>query len=232
MSETFNISEYNVLYNFSKANELISRDFTRVNGQYLHLSTKLPVFIKKFMKIFNGYRKHFRDESTLSDEILKTFTDDTAVNDRSIFLAFYAIPLILRENFVNCGGKRFRPTLFMTREAFITVIATEATLAETRKSRKLNAISRNVTIQPYVVAVGTVTCITRYFVIFDDLMIPCTTCMEAIDLHFKMHDVFNLQYAAECRSVLIFIQKYFYALKYDGDLPVPQVETLIADIEK
>ncbi|KAL1402043.1 hypothetical protein pipiens_006254, partial [Culex pipiens pipiens] len=152
MSETFNISEYNVLYNFSKANELISRDFTRVNGQYLHLSTKLPVFIKKFMKIFNGYRKHFRDESTLSDEILKTFTDDTAVNDRSIFLAFYAIPLILRENFVNCGGKRFRPTLFMTREAFITVIATEATLAETRKSRKLNAISRNVTIQPYVVA--------------------------------------------------------------------------------
>ncbi|KAL9704020.1 hypothetical protein quinque_007538 [Culex quinquefasciatus] len=72
----------------------------------------------------------------LTDEIVKTFNNETAINDRSIFLAFYSLPLILRENFVSNGEKRFRPSLFMTREAFITMIPTEATLAETRKKRK------------------------------------------------------------------------------------------------
>ncbi|XP_052565161.1 uncharacterized protein LOC120424563 isoform X3 [Culex pipiens pallens] len=122
MSETFKMSEYNILYNFEKANELISKDFVQVNGQFLHISSKLPCFLKKFSKIFQGYRKNFRDDQKLTDEIVKTFNNETAINDRSIFLAFYSLPLILRENFVSNGEKRFRPSLFMTREAFITMI--------------------------------------------------------------------------------------------------------------
>ncbi|KAL9704004.1 hypothetical protein quinque_007522 [Culex quinquefasciatus] len=87
------MSEYNILYNFEKANELISKDFVQVNGQFLHISSKLPSFLKKFSKIFQGYRKNFRDDQKLTDEIVKTFNNETAINDRSIFLAFYSLPV-------------------------------------------------------------------------------------------------------------------------------------------
>lgn len=99
MSETFKMSEYNILYNFEKANELvrfqnqtaflylqnwfffkISKDFVQVNGQFLHISSKLPSFLKKFSKIFQGYRKNFRDDQKLTDEIVKTFNNETAIN--------------------------------------------------------------------------------------------------------------------------------------------------------
>lgn len=232
MSGSFDMNEYNVLFNYTNARDLINRDFQRINTKYRDISKNIPTFVRKFQKIFTEYRPHFREHPDISDEIVKIYTEDVSVNDHSIFLAFYALPFILRENFVFRGKERLKPTVFMTRESFLTLIPTEATLAETRQKRKLLAVAGNYTIQPYILAVGTLASTTSYFVVFDDLLLRCRSCVEAIDVHFKLHDVFNLIYAPESQTIMQFIQKFFFNISYPEDILRVNVETLIGDLEK
>uniref|UniRef100_A0A8D8I830 (northern house mosquito) hypothetical protein n=3 Tax=Culex pipiens complex TaxID=518105 RepID=A0A8D8I830_CULPI len=230
MSGNFKIEDYNVLNNFTKAHDLITKDFTRLHGKMSNIAAKIPVFVKKFNKIFHDYRKLIKDDTELCDEIIKTFSHDPPVNDHSIFLIFYTLPLLLRENFVYRGGKRMRPTLFMSRNAYITIIPTEATLTETIETTRKKAQDRQTTVQPFIVAVGSIENIKKYFVVFDDLLLPCSRAIEAVDIHYKLHDVFNLLYAAECQTVLHFTQKFFYGQQYEEDSIRPHVEELISDI--
>ncbi|XP_039452614.1 uncharacterized protein LOC120431572 isoform X1 [Culex pipiens pallens] len=230
MSGNFKIEDYNVLNNFTKAHDLITKDFTRLHGKMSNIAAKIPVFVKKFNKIFHDYRKLIKDDTELCDEIIKTFSHDPPVNDHSIFLVFYTLPLLLRENFVYRGGKRMRPTLFMSRNAYMTIIPTEATLTETIETTRKKAQDRQTTVQPFIVAVGSIENIKKYFVVFDDLLLPCSRAIEAVDIHYKLHDVFNLLYAAECQTVLHFTQKFFYGQQYEEDSIRPHVEELISDI--
>lgn len=232
MGGTLNLNAYLILNNFAKANDLITRDFIRINERAKDIATNLPLFIKKFKKIFDEYRALMKEDQPLCDEIVKTFCNDPPINDNTIFLVFYSLPLLLRENFVFQGPKRWRPTLYMSRTAYITIIPTEATIAETIEKKRTNALARKVTVQPFILAIGSIQSINKYFVVFDDLLLPCSKPVEAFDIHFKLHDCFNLQYAGECGGVLYFIQKFFFALEYDEDKIRPDVEALIGDILK
>ncbi|XP_058836088.1 uncharacterized protein LOC131692815 isoform X1 [Topomyia yanbarensis] len=233
ISGNFKLDDYSVLRNFNGVNELIFRDFRTINKNFNDLQSKLPTFLKKFKSVFNDYRSLVEEDKLLTDEIIVTFRETVDINDRSVFLAFYALPLILRQNFVYKGAKRTKLPLLMCRQSYITILATEATLSEKLAERRKFAIEYKTTIQPFIFAVGAInTSIESFFVAYDDILFKCQSAVEAIDLHFKIHEAFHLEYAAECEMVLKFIQIYFYGIHYDGQRDSSSVAALITDLDR
>lgn len=72
-------------------------------------------------------------------------------------------------------------------------------------------------IQPVIIIVGTILEPKDIVVYFDGVKYYINTYIEAIDISFKIFNIFNLQYPIASNLVGSFIQKYFYKIitKYD-----------------
>jgi hypothetical protein len=75
-------------------------------------------------------------------------------------------------------------------------------------------------ISPFIVAIGTEkSFVTQYMVAVDGYLIPTkTTFLEAFDILFKTHFIFNLDYDADLRMLFKFIQHYLYKIPI-SDIP-------------
>lgn len=198
--------------------ELVNYDFRSVHSiKNDTLALHGTTFIKNFNKVFHVYRSLVEEDKPLYDTILTIFNDDVQVNDTSIFLAFYTLPLILRQTFMSNEKKRVNVSTFACRKAYITRVETEAKIMEVVAERRKTALLMKSTIQPFMIVAGTFDKPRGFFVILDDLIFQCKSMMAVIDLHFKLHTVFHLVYAKECETVLQFIQIHFYGIQYPGD---------------
>ena len=54
---------------------------------------------------------------------------------------------------------------------------------------------------------------------------------KAIDVVFKAHWVFNLEYQYECRNIFTFLQLFFYELESVADNVSGKVRALISDLK-
>lgn len=88
------------------------------------------------------------------------------------------------------------------------------------------------TVQPFIIVVGSVTKSQSFFVILDELTFKCRSMIAALDLHFKLHTVFQLLYAKDCETVLQFIQTFFYNISYANDRYDAIVTALISDFKR
>lgn len=79
---------------------------------------------------------------------------------------------------------------------------------------------------------GSLSEIKAVFVTFDNLLVKCRSISAAVDLCFKLHSVFHLEYAKECESVMKFIQTYFYEIRYAKDKLESRVRTFISDLNR
>ncbi|PIK46807.1 hypothetical protein BSL78_16306 [Apostichopus japonicus] len=85
--------------------------------------------------------------------------------------------------------------------------------------------------QPYLLCLGTRSAPTQFFIIGDRQAIKCEdNIVAAVDKLFKLHFVFNLQYAAELKLFYNFIETFVFKLSPLGQLPNKLVE-IVAAIE-
>lgn len=66
--------------------------------------------------------------------------------------------------------------------------------------------------QPFVIIVGNLKSPTE-LVYFDEIKYKVTTVIKAIDICFKIFNVFRCMYPSECGAVWTFIQTYFYKIR-------------------
>lgn len=71
-----------------------------------------------------------------------------------------------------------------------------------------------------------------FFVILDNLILKCRSMIAAVDLHFKLHTVFHIEYAKECEDVMHFIQHFFYNITYQGEREDVNAITLLTDFKR
>lgn len=69
---------------------------------------------------------------------------------------------------------------------------------------------------PYIIAVGdSKAYIFQYFIILDSQLMPLpgnSNFLNALDVVFKLHFIFNIKYDINLKSFWIFFQKYFYEI--------------------
>ncbi|XP_055542580.1 uncharacterized protein LOC129728189 [Wyeomyia smithii] len=196
--------DWDVLTYYVDVHQLISVDFKKILPNHVRHEERIFPFVRRFKNIFENYKQLIVEDMDLLNNLASIFTDHFQLTEYSIFLALYALPLIIRQYFIKIGGrKRTKPSLLQSRQAFICVLATEATLEETIASRQLEARNLGKNVQPFIVAFGSIANINnKFFVILDNIKFPCSSIVSVLDLLFKLHTVFHLRYAEECENVL------------------------------
>lgn len=94
-------------------------------------------------------------------------------------------------------------------------------------------LSMAITLQPFIMLVGSSFIdFNDIYIVVDETKYKLTSVLKALDICFKIFQVFNLEYPKQSAKVWIFIQKYLYNVhtKYDGqDL---SVETLVQSLNQ
>jgi len=117
------------------------------------------------------------------------------------------------------------------RDGFITHVRSNAEVQETisRKQEKLLGLGH--TQQPFIIIVGpTLSEISNYFVVVDDVFYQLNSIIAAVDCCFKTIITFNAEYPVECETIWYFIQKGFYNLHTTFDKNFTTVNTFMSDI--
>ena len=92
-------------------------------------------------------------------------------------------------------------------------------------------LQQKTTKQPTLLALGSHQSIQQFFLKIEDFGIPLdqsTNIISAVDLLFKCHYVFNLEYAAPLVNFFLYLQTQIYNLKYKGKLPPRVTEVSLA----
>lgn len=89
-----------------------------------------------------------------------------------------------------------------------------------------NALKFGLTLQPYIVIVGS----TEIFTVVNNIYFKLETPLKALDICFKTFFSLNIHYPAESEQVWFFIQKYFYDIHLKSDKNILSVQALISDL--
>ncbi|XP_053688212.1 uncharacterized protein LOC128737566 isoform X2 [Sabethes cyaneus] len=243
VSKKLRLEEWSVLASLEENNALINYDFcTLHSAEHDTFREKVPQFVTLFKDVSQGYKAQIEDDRQLYHVLTSlNFQEGSEDSDKANFLTFYSLPLILRQNFIGKGRKRIKPSLKSCRTSFIVLIEKEQDLPEAIAQRKQmvdwehegnpNGPS---TPQPFIIAIGDAKTydISKYFVIWESIVFKCKTVVEALDLMFKLHAVFELDYSQMCQTVMKFIQKYFYDLATDTKRLDAKAAALITDLNR
>jgi len=86
-------------------------------------------------------------------------------------------------------------------------------------------------IQPFIIIVGTPLEPREIIVYFDSIKFKVFTVIRAIDLCFKIFQLFNLEYPIQSGAVWHFIQKYLYSIQTKFDKSYPNLNQIMYDLE-
>lgn len=87
-------------------------------------------------------------------------------------------------------------------------------------------------LQVYMIAVGKDFNFSSFFVIVDTLKFKFSSLVKAIDISFKIHYVFNIEYSKEAEHVWRFFQKYFFQITHKNDKNTTALLTLLTELRK
>lgn len=97
--------------------------------------------------------------------------------------------------------------------------------------KQIDFMKKNkLTLQPYVIAVGSLEEVTHFFVVLNDIKYKFQSIVMAIDFCFKLFFVLNLKYSVFCDQIWTFIQKYFYQISTKFDVNSTAVIAALTDL--
>lgn len=81
------------------------------------------------------------------------------------------------------------------------------------EDRRQKLSNYGLTIQPFVLTVGTLTSYTAVYVVVGETKYTCSSLMGAVDLCFKTTWALNAKYQSDCAAVWSFIQRFVYKIE-------------------
>lgn len=131
---------------------------------------------------------------------------------------FHLLQTLLPSGKNQKEGKKKGQFRFSTKEAqdaFIIVCQNEASYKEYYDAK----VRKEKSVQPYITIIGTLLSPREIFVDFENIMYKMASLPKAIDVCFKSHFVFSIEYNPAARYMWQFLNQYFYHLKDDKTYP-------------
>lgn len=127
-------------------------------------------------------------------------------------------------------GTAKKPSIVDSKDNFILFVKCSGLIKSILDEKRRISQKKGQTLQPLTVVVGEFPKCKEFFVVLDDNSFKFTSFLGAITFCFQIFQVFNIKYPVECVKVWYFIQKFFFEIRTDYDVPNSNVDTLIKDI--
>lgn len=98
------------------------------------------------------------------------------------------------------------------------------------RQRRVFCLSKNLTLQPFVVAVSNEDC-PRCYVVVEDIRYEFSNLKKGIDIYFKLFQTLNAKYPVECQEIWYLIQKGIYDITTEYDTPSPTVLIILKSLQ-
>lgn len=95
-----------------------------------------------------------------------------------------------------------------------------------------NLKNKKMPIQPFIIVIGTPLKPNQILVYFDSIKYKVFNITRAIDICFKLFNLFNLQYPLQSCAVWMFIQKCYYNISTKYDTPHQLVTQVLHCLKK
>lgn len=100
------------------------------------------------------------------------------------------------------------------------------------KSLRDKALKEKYTLQPLIIVVGSLVKVEGFYVIVDDQKYKTESCLEALDLCFKVFFTLDCQYPKPSFRIWQFIQNAGYQIKIAGETLIKTVRELLGLVEQ
>lgn len=196
-----------------KSHQLLNMDFTVIHPDKTNLLYhKWENFTLKLTNYYTTSAAHIRDLEyrRLIDSLKTTINEDS----KNCILAVCLSNIPLARIKMKTVKYSTIATVEQIKNSFITIVKNSTQLDEKCKSFKRMCQQKCFKIHPLIIAIGKdFTEIVEYVVCFDELRYTFDNFPEALDLCFKIHHVFYIEYSMESYWIWRFIQAYFYEIE-------------------
>lgn len=106
-----------------------------------------------------------------------------------------------------------------------------ADITKIQENRRTVAANLGITLQPYIIAVGSrISEVNELYIAVDTIVYKVPSAIEAIDLCFKIFHTFDVEYPIESAHLWLLIQRVLYNYVSDVDKVTPYITETISDI--
>jgi len=131
------------------------------------------------------------------------------------------------------GNKRriIKTSISDARKSFLHQVASMNDLHTSIQIEIDNCYKEKKSLQPLICVVGVDFEIAKdFYVYYFNTYYKFSSIIRAVDVCFKIFQVFNLKYPIQSSLVWTFIQHYFYDIHYDSDVKNSSMMSLISDL--
>lgn len=131
------------------------------------------------------------------------------------------------------NGSAWKPGIFDSSYSFTLFLKCINDFEPRLKELKARSVSKGLRLQPLIVVVGEeITNLQDFYVIFNDINYKLPSYLDAVDVCFKLIQVFNFKYPVESNLVWQLIQKFFYNINTAYDIINPKLTTILSKLYK
>lgn len=106
-----------------------------------------------------------------------------------------------------------------------------ADITKIQEEKRKTAANLGITLQPFIITVGpSNTDISDIFISVDNTLYKVLSVLKAIDLCFKIFQVFDLEYPIESAHIWLLFQRILYGYENSLDKMTPNIMETISDI--
>ncbi|XP_036145903.1 uncharacterized protein LOC105841087 [Monomorium pharaonis] len=183
--------------------QLIELDYKLLNLSEINiLHNKWPTLHPKILKLANQ-RKHAVNLLGYNENVPPEI------------LAWRVLPYLFKPTFMKTGQKKnnWKPSYHEQSNGFITWINVITNLEMTIKKHRELMEKYNLTLQPFIIAVGPLEQLEVVYVIINEEKYVFQHIIDGVDFCFKSFYALRAEYPTSCKQVWTYIQKEIYGLK-------------------
>ncbi|XP_036143340.1 uncharacterized protein LOC118645740 [Monomorium pharaonis] len=105
-----------------------------------------------------------------------------------------------------------------------------ADITKVQEQKRKKAADLGITLQPFIIAVGPSNDISDIFISVDDTLYKVPSALKAIDLCYKIFQVFDVEYPIESAHIWLLFQRVLYNYENSLDKMTPNITEIISDM--
>ncbi|KAF0688719.1 Uncharacterized protein FWK35_00035204, partial [Aphis craccivora] len=203
----------------------------------LYQSSTIPELCEEFIKSYDNIlqivEEYIKDkDGKLLLQELKTNNDLTQNGKDCTLLHLLSSLFVPTSRKVTKDDKgKNSVTKYSIKDSQKSFITFHDSIAESENYLE-NLKNKKMPIQPFIIVIGTPLKPNQILVYFDSIKYKVFNITRAIDICFKLFNLFNLQYPLQSCAVWMFIQKFYYNISTKYDTPHQLVTQVLHCLKK
>ncbi|XP_036150571.1 uncharacterized protein LOC118648345 [Monomorium pharaonis] len=125
---------------------------------------------------------------------------------------------------------QWKPSIPECKDSIIISITLIADITKVQEQKRKKAADLGITLQPFIIAVGPSNDISDIFISVDDTLYKVPSALKAIDLCYKIFQVFDVEYPIESAHIWLLFQRVLYNYENSLDKMTPNITEIISDM--